>query len=178
MTKHVANLETLPARLREARESAGLSVRDVVASMLRLNLDVSHATIANYETGKSCPRIDMLAALAGLYSRPITWFLNLGKIDNSPANDTCPFCDGTVRVSDCGYTTFNPGSAKCDGCKRHWSLGFVEDASEASARWFRFRPFAQELERLQQAIADIHAKIGFDKGKRKPFNQKGGETLG
>jgi len=36
---------------------------------------VSHATVASYEKGVTSPGIDVLAALASLYERPINWFL-------------------------------------------------------------------------------------------------------
>lgn len=48
----------------------------------------------------------------------------------------CPCCGGDVSVSDCGYSTFNPGSAKCCGeCKRKWNLGGVDDRWDAGLKW-------------------------------------------
>ena len=29
--------------------------------------------------------------------------------------EDCPCCGGDVSVSDCGYSSFNPGTAKCSG---------------------------------------------------------------
>jgi len=48
----------------------------------------------------------------------------------------CPCCGGEVKVSDCGYSTFNPGIAKCIGkCKRNWKLGNVEDRWDCGLEW-------------------------------------------
>lgn len=64
----------LAERLRGARASVGLSTRKV-ADELPEELALSHATIANYERGKTHPSMDVLAALATLYQRPVDWFL-------------------------------------------------------------------------------------------------------
>ncbi len=64
----------LARRLREARRESGLSTRAVASSIPR-RLAVSHTTIANYENGITVPPIDVLAALANLYKRPLNWFL-------------------------------------------------------------------------------------------------------
>lgn len=47
----------------------------------------------------------------------------------------CPCCGGEVLVDDCGYSSFNPGWAQCNGCKRKWSFECVEDAWDAGKRW-------------------------------------------
>jgi len=48
----------------------------------------------------------------------------------------CPCCGGSVLVTDCGYSSFNPGTATCKGvCKRKWDLGFVDDEWDAGLRW-------------------------------------------
>ncbi len=70
--------ENLAEKLLSARKLTGLSTR-VVAEKLRPRFPISHATIANYEAGKSTPPTDLLAALADLYDRPINWFLERGK---------------------------------------------------------------------------------------------------
>lgn len=67
----------LSQRLRAARLSARLSTRDV-ASRLHRNAGISHATLANYERGKTQPTLDTLAALAALYQRPVIWFISSG----------------------------------------------------------------------------------------------------
>jgi len=55
-------LEQLGPRLREARQTANLTVREVGA---RLGLD--HSMIVRYENGESLPPLDRLIALADLY---------------------------------------------------------------------------------------------------------------
>jgi Zn-dependent peptidase ImmA (M78 family)/transcriptional regulator with XRE-family HTH domain len=60
--------------LREARREVGLSTR-AVAGKLPRKLTVSHTTIASYENGVTVPPVDVLAALADLYVRPLNWFL-------------------------------------------------------------------------------------------------------
>ena len=48
----------------------------------------------------------------------------------------CPCCGGTVHVSDCGYSSFNPGTIKCLGiCKRQWSFGHVENQWDCGVQW-------------------------------------------
>jgi len=64
----------LARRLREARRETGLSVRSVAAK-LPARVSVSHSTIASYENGTTVPPIDVLAALADVYQRTLTWFL-------------------------------------------------------------------------------------------------------
>jgi transcriptional regulator with XRE-family HTH domain len=63
--------------LRKAREVTGLSTR-AVAAKLDARLRVSHTTIANYEKGRSTPPLDVLAALAEVYGRPLASFLESG----------------------------------------------------------------------------------------------------
>lgn len=65
---------TLGTKLKLARSLTGLSTR-AVAERLRPHHEVSHATIANYEKGDSTPPMAILVALAQLYDRPISWFL-------------------------------------------------------------------------------------------------------
>ncbi|WP_088258732.1 helix-turn-helix domain-containing protein [Fimbriiglobus ruber] len=67
----------LPARLREARLAAGFSTREA-AERLPEEQRVSHASIANYERGRSSPSLSTLAALADLYQKPTVWFLSFG----------------------------------------------------------------------------------------------------
>lgn len=51
---------------------------------------------------------------------------------------SCPCCGGEIKVSDCGYTSFNPGTALCHGkCKRKWSFGHVEDLWDCGLEWNR-----------------------------------------
>jgi len=48
----------------------------------------------------------------------------------------CPCCNGEIEVSECGYSSFNPGTAKCVGqCKREWELGYVNDQWDCGKIW-------------------------------------------
>jgi Zn-dependent peptidase ImmA (M78 family) len=68
----------LSEKLLSARKLTGMSTR-TVADKLAKRFPISHATIANYESGRSSPPMELLAALADLYERPINWFLERGK---------------------------------------------------------------------------------------------------
>ena len=70
--------ENLSEKLLSARKLTGMSTR-AVAEKLAKRFPISHATVANYESGRSTPAMDVLAALADLYDRPINWFLERGK---------------------------------------------------------------------------------------------------
>ena len=65
----------LARRLREARREVGLSTRAVCIKLPR-RFTVSHATISSYENGTTTPPVDVLAALADVYHRPLNWFLD------------------------------------------------------------------------------------------------------
>jgi Zn-dependent peptidase ImmA (M78 family) len=69
----------LAGKLKTARSLAGLSTR---AASLKLadRFATSHATIANYEGGRTAPPMDVLTALAELYGRPLNWFLERGRV--------------------------------------------------------------------------------------------------
>jgi len=69
---------SLASKLKTARSLTGMSTRSVATKMAS-RFPISHATIANYESGRSVPPMDVLAALAQLYERPINWFLERGK---------------------------------------------------------------------------------------------------
>lgn len=75
----VAAATTLGQRLRVARRATGLSSR-AVAAWIRPTASVSHVTVMNYERDVTRPTIDVLAALAGLYGRPLHWFVGGGAI--------------------------------------------------------------------------------------------------
>lgn len=47
----------------------------------------------------------------------------------------CPCCKGEVFVTDCGYSSFNPGHAECQRCHHCWLLGYVNDMWDAGLRW-------------------------------------------
>src|SRR5439155_15332425 len=65
----------LARKLRQARLATGMSTR-MVEMKLPAHSRVSHATIANFESGRSIPNMQVLAALADLYHRPLNWFLD------------------------------------------------------------------------------------------------------
>lgn len=64
----------LARRLREARREVGLSTR-AVAARLPKRLSVSHTMLARYENGETIPAVDVLAGLADIYKRTLTWFM-------------------------------------------------------------------------------------------------------
>lgn len=70
--------DSLAIKLKTARAATGSSTR-AVAKQISKKFPTSHATIANYESGKTVPSIDVLAALAQFYDRPLNWFLERGK---------------------------------------------------------------------------------------------------
>lgn len=70
--------DNLAGKLKVARSLTGLSTRAVAAAVAK-RFSISHATIANYESGRSIPPLDILAALAEVYERPINWFLERGR---------------------------------------------------------------------------------------------------
>ena len=68
----------------------------------------------------------------------------------------CPFCNGDMFVRDCGYSTFNPGTAQCRGeCKREFKLGFVDDDWQAGLIWNKLQPKAVEIEKLEKRLAEL-----------------------
>ena len=76
-------LPQLHVRLKTARVGAGLSVRDVVGALKKLSVSITQATLTNYERGSTFPQIPTLAALAQVYDRPLSWFLESGpKLTN------------------------------------------------------------------------------------------------
>lgn len=67
----------LAGKLVAARNGMRLSTR-AVAERLAPEHHVSHATIANYEKGRSVPPHAILVALAAIYERSLDWFLAAG----------------------------------------------------------------------------------------------------
>ena len=48
----------------------------------------------------------------------------------------CPCCGGEIEVMDCGYSSFNPGTAKCLGaCSRKWSFSSVGNQWDCGLKW-------------------------------------------
>lgn len=67
-------------RLRSAREALGYSTRIVARELSRRGIPVSHATIANYESGRTVPGAPTIHALADFYEKPADWFLGSGPV--------------------------------------------------------------------------------------------------
>lgn len=63
MTRTDALLQQLGPRLREARQTANLTAREVGE-----RLGVDHSMIVRYENGESLPPLDRVIALADLYN--------------------------------------------------------------------------------------------------------------
>lgn len=74
----------------------------------------------------------------------------------------CPLCGGEVTAADCGYSSFNPGSASCNGCKKKWDLGWVDDEWDAGKLWNKLQPQAARIEELQKELASLRKKSGLD----------------
>jgi Zn-dependent peptidase ImmA (M78 family)/DNA-binding XRE family transcriptional regulator len=73
-------LGSIAQRLRAARETAGLSARAVASRLQGMGLTVSHATLCNYETGRTMPTVDLIAALAQVYGTSREWMLSRGPM--------------------------------------------------------------------------------------------------
>lgn len=71
---------------------------------------------------------------------------------------SCPCCGGEVFVTDCGYSTFNPGHANCRKCQRRWSLGYVNDRWDAGVGW---NAKARELKRKLNLFDMLGVKTKF-----------------
>lgn len=67
----------------------------------------------------------------------------------------CPICGGDIRASDCGYSSFNPGSAKCKSCKRVWDLGYVDDAWGAGKLWNEEQPKVKQRDKLEKQLKEL-----------------------
>lgn len=72
----------------------------------------------------------------------------------------CPDCGGEITARDCGYTTFNPGVATCQSCKRKWELGWVENAWEAGEAWNREQPKVKRRDSLKQQLSELGEEDG------------------
>src|SRR5438477_11698415 len=70
-------IEALARKLKQARLATGMSTR-MGEKKLPTRWRVSHASVANFETARSTPNMEVLGALADLYQRPLTWFLEAG----------------------------------------------------------------------------------------------------
>jgi Zn-dependent peptidase ImmA (M78 family)/transcriptional regulator with XRE-family HTH domain len=72
------SLKVIGGRLKQARETTGLSTRSVAARLQQAGHAITHATISNYETGKTVPSVTILDALAAVYERGRDWFYAAG----------------------------------------------------------------------------------------------------
>src|SRR5205823_5309452 len=87
---------TLNDKLKLARLGVGFSTR-AVAGLLSRQFAISHATIANYEKGRTTPSLEILTALADIYHRPVQWFVESGPALTGIRYRNLP---SKVRVSD------------------------------------------------------------------------------
>lgn len=69
----------------------------------------------------------------------------------------CPVCGegGDLTVTDCGYSSFNPGEARCSVCRRIWRLGYVDDRWQAGEFWnSKCKQILEKLEILKYIKVD------------------------
>jgi hypothetical protein len=72
----------------------------------------------------------------------------------------CPFCGGSVRVRECGYTTFNPGSVFCPRCQWGCKLGWVNDRQHAVKKWNRAQKYVKRIKALTDELERLNKKAG------------------
>ena len=71
----------------------------------------------------------------------------------------CPIClKSSIVVRDCGYTTFNPGTATCADCGESWELGWVDDAFDAGIAWNAKQPSLTDAAKLAAVKAEIEER--------------------
>ncbi len=70
----------LGERLRAARNTAGFSARVAARRLQQLGFRVSHATICNYERGKTLPSVGLVKALGTIYQRSFEWLIGRGTL--------------------------------------------------------------------------------------------------
>lgn len=70
----------------------------------------------------------------------------------------CPCCGGEIVVTDCGFTSFNPGNADCLSCFSRWDLGYVNDLWDAGLRW---NDKARDIKRKLKLFDMIGVKTTF-----------------
>ncbi len=70
----VGSLKVISSRLKQARESAGLSTRTAAGRLQSLGHAITYATISNYENCKTVPPLAILDAFAAIYDRKREWF--------------------------------------------------------------------------------------------------------
>ena len=72
------SLKVIGDRLKLARETAGLSTRQVAARLQQAGHAITHATVSNFENGKTVPSLVILDGFAALYERSRDWFYAAG----------------------------------------------------------------------------------------------------
>jgi Zn-dependent peptidase ImmA (M78 family) len=98
MTDHFSPeiASTLGSKLKSARLTMGLSPRNV-ADRISERFSITHATISNYESGRTTPSLSVLSVLASFYDRPLNWFLESGP---SLANVHYRHLKSRTRISE------------------------------------------------------------------------------
>lgn len=71
----------------------------------------------------------------------------------------CPDCQGDITAGDCGYSSFNPGWAKCSGCGREWDLGYVNNAWDAGEYWNAEQPKSKRRDALMQEMESLDNEL-------------------
>lgn len=62
--------ESFPSKLRKARENAGFTQREAAQE-----IGIPNGTLANYEIGRTEPKIETLGILADFYCVSVDWLL-------------------------------------------------------------------------------------------------------
>ena len=85
-------------KLKQSRLAKGFSTRDVARSMAD-RFSITHATLSNYEAGRTTPTIAVLEILASFYGRTLNWFFEVGPGPN---------------LSNIHYRNLKSRSRRCD----------------------------------------------------------------
>jgi transcriptional regulator with XRE-family HTH domain len=84
--------QRLGARIRQAREDAGLS-----RELLAVTTHTSYSSIVNYELGEQEPRFTALARIAAVTDKPLDWFAE--AVVERPLGGADHVTDGGTRAS-------------------------------------------------------------------------------
>lgn len=74
----MSEVQSFGVRLREARQGAGLTTRDLAKRLTEMGHSVSHVTISKYERDEFSPTADTLRAIASVVGKPVEWFEGVG----------------------------------------------------------------------------------------------------
>ena len=58
-------------------------------------------------------------------------------------------------MRDCGYSSFNPGTATCEDCGVEWKLGWVDDQWDAGKAWNKKQPTAKRRKELEAELESL-----------------------